>query len=105
MSAPKEIPLVEGRIMGHKVECFGGLDWRYKDTGLPYVENSRSCTICSRFAGDDGHDPCIANLEGVKNACCGHGFIDDAYIQFHDGRGTIRGEDALTEFRSRNAGP
>jgi len=31
----------------------------------------------------DGHDPCIANLQGVRNACCGHGGW--GYVQFENG--------------------
>ena len=30
------------------------------------------------------HDPCIANLPGVENACCGHG-IEEGYIVFKNG--------------------
>jgi len=34
---------------------------------------------------ENKHDPCIKNLPGVMNACCGHG-VEDGYIQFEDGR-------------------
>jgi hypothetical protein len=29
---------------------------------------------------ENGHDPCIGELSGVMNACCGHGETDMAYI-------------------------
>ena len=49
---------------------------------------SRACTACGMTRPASGHDPCIENLPGVVNACCGHG-LSDRYIQFADGR-TIR---------------
>jgi hypothetical protein len=33
-------------------------------------------------------------LDGVVNACCGHGHIDEAYVQFVGGR-RLAGQDAL----------
>lgn len=47
------------------------------------------CTKCNKSATKDGHDPCIANLHGVINACCGHGH-DQGYVMFENGI-TIRG--------------
>lgn len=41
------------------------------------------CPKCGQYMTKDGHDPCIANLPGVKNACCGHG-LGGAYIHFED---------------------
>ena len=31
-----------------------------------------------------GHDPCLADLPGVVNACCGHGFMG-GYATLHNG--------------------
>lgn len=73
--------------MGHPIGAVIN-DWYYIDTGEK-CDNSRSCVKCGLFATEDGHDPCIANLEGVRNACCGHG-VEDGYIQFND-RTVIRG--------------
>lgn len=36
---------------------------------------------------------CLGSLAGVMNACCGHGDITEAYVQFLDGF-CIRGRDA-----------
>lgn len=30
----------------------------------------------------DGHDACLGEIPGAVNACCGHGYIDVAYIQY-----------------------
>jgi hypothetical protein len=32
-----------------------------------------TCPRCHNYRTDEGHDPCIANLPGVRFACCGHG--------------------------------
>jgi len=65
--------------------------WRYADDHSEVNKvGPRPCTKCKRKAKDyGGHDPCIAALPGVVNACCGHG-VHDGYISFKDGR-TIRG--------------
>lgn len=60
--------------------------WHYLDGGL--VESnwqSRPCGKCGLRFSSQGHDPCIANLIGVTNACCGHGIEDDAYVQLENG--------------------
>ena len=59
-----------------------GLDWSW---------NSKTpCPGCGATDPTvDGQDPCIANLPGVKAACCGHGG-SGAYAHFTNGK-TIRG--------------
>lgn len=43
------------------------------------------CGYCKKSRTKDGHDGCIGELRGVKNACCGHGDHESAYVQFdHD---------------------
>ncbi len=80
---------VISHISGHKV-WFSWLSykWRYCDTNKVSPE-SRPCIRCEK-SEIEGHDACLANLPGVKNACCGHG-VADGYIQFMDGR-TVRGQ-------------
>ena len=51
---------------------------------------SKRCPKCGEGVTPEGHDPCITNLPGVTNACCGHGSSEGGYIQFSDGR-IIRG--------------
>jgi len=44
-----------------------------------------NCNHCGLKRGIDGYDPCIGELKGAKNACCGHGNVNSAYVQFdHD---------------------
>ncbi len=40
------------------------------------------CGYCDMKRTTEGHDGCIGTLEGVMNACCGHGEYKMAYIQF-----------------------
>lgn len=62
----------------------------YVDTGEPYDRlNPRPCITCGLRQTSEGHDPCIANLPGIRNACCGHG-VTEGYLNFSDGR-TVRG--------------
>ena len=37
------------------------------------VSEDRPCPLCGKPPPRRGHDPCLANLPGVNNACCGHG--------------------------------
>lgn len=43
----------------------------------------------------ESHDGCLGTLQGIMNACCGHGQINQSYVQFLDGS-CIHGEDAMT---------
>ena len=52
-------------------------------------EKNLRCPKCGKKATKEGHDPCLANLPGVTNACCGHG-VTEGYIAFEDGT-VIRG--------------
>ena len=63
--------------------------YRYVDTGeFSWEVPHRPCPKCNEVPTEEGHDPCIANLPGVKFACCGHG-VEQGYITFEDNR-TIR---------------
>ena len=68
------------------MEFTGGL-WLYRDTRRPVSDDpERSCGICGEPNSPEGHDPCIARLHGVINACCGHGDNRDAYVMFDPDR-------------------
>lgn len=56
------------------------------------------CSHCNQYATEKGHDACLGTLIGIMNACCGHGNIDEAYVQFLDGS-TVNGQDAETILR------
>ena len=46
----------------------------YRDDGSPVDDNNpRPCLGCGATCRHGEHDPCIANLPGTRNACCGHG--------------------------------
>ena len=61
--------------------------WRYLDTGAPTAATwrERTCGRCGEATKADGHDPCIGSLPGVSNACCGHGVLEEAYVQLDSG--------------------
>lgn len=71
-------------------------EWRYKDDRSLVKDNwqLRPCGYCQKYSGVNGHDPCLGMLNGVMNACCGHGNKSFAYVQFDDGN-TVSGEKAI----------
>lgn len=85
---------VKSHIRGHKIEFINN-QWIYSDTREPTVQNERACGYCSLPNTPEGHDACLGTLNGIMNACCGHGQTNQDYVQFWDGHG-VRGEDAKT---------
>lgn len=83
-------------LRGHTIwlDAAGGWIWRYADNDEPTAGNDRPCGKCHEPRTAEGHDPCLGVLDGVVNACCGHGHIDEAYVQFVGGR-RLAGQDAL----------
>jgi hypothetical protein len=76
--------------MGHEIGILNN-EWVYCDTDEKIDEvELRACSRCKLYPTPEGHDPCIANLKGVTNACCGHG-IEDGYVQLENGL-VIRGQ-------------
>lgn len=73
-------------LRGHKIIENEGV-FRFADTGESTVETweQRPCGYCGLSNTIEGHDGCLGTLEGVVNACCGHGCVDDAYVQFCTG--------------------
>lgn len=71
---------------GHNIEMRNG-EYVFTDTQEPTVRawKTRPCGHCGKQNTKDGHDGCLATLLGVMNACCGHGRVADAYIQFDNG--------------------
>ena len=55
------------------------------DKGISVVSKDgydiRICWLCKRHAPSGKPDPCLGELPGVINACCGHG-IQRGYILF-----------------------
>jgi len=82
------------RYRGHKI-YFSFDKWRYCDTDKVISEKTRSCRYCKTPNTKEGHDPCLGTLPGIMNACCGHGNINQMYVQFLDSH-CISGQDAKT---------
>ena len=60
--------------------------WYYLDNNEKVdPDNPRPCLNCGQKPTTEGHDDCIANLLGVKYACCGHG-NGCGYISFINGK-------------------
>lgn len=86
---------------GHEIE-FVNDQWVYSVNKKPVKENpSIYCGHCGRSPTIEGHDGCLGTIPGIKNACCGHGITDQAYVQFFDDI-RISGEEALDFFRRNN---
>lgn len=80
-------PKIQNHHNGHLIYFDHVSDcWRYSYDNLAINEDrERPCVRCKLPPTKEGHDPCIANLPGVENACCGHG-VSEGYIAFTDGR-------------------
>jgi hypothetical protein len=86
--------MITSFLMGHPAE-WDTNHWVYLDNKevIQHKNNApinvRPCVKCGLMPTAEGQDPCIANLPGVQNACCGHG-VKKGYIHFTDDR-IIRG--------------
>jgi len=82
----------EGYRFGHRIYGDSPYSMRYRDTDepVPRGPSERPCRKCRKLPTSEGHDPCIANLPGVKAACCGHG-VEPGYVLFETGH-VIRGK-------------
>lgn len=76
-------------LRGHEIYCLNNV-WFYSDNDEPTVGNPRACGHCKKPDREDDHDACLGLLDGVMNACCGHGQSKESYIQFKNGL-TVRG--------------
>ncbi len=86
---------------GHTIEVRNDT-WVFVDTGEPTVGSNRPCGYCDEYSTPDGHDACLGTLAAVQNACCGHGRIEDAYIQRLDGT-IIQGYEAKFQIAAAQA--
>ena len=89
----------QSTLRGHPIRLTDDGEWVYCDTGEPTVEGweERSCGHCGLSRTVEGHDGCIGTLPGVKNACCGHGEVELAYVQL-DGGVRLAGKEAIKFF-------
>jgi hypothetical protein len=87
------------KLNGHSIHTMNGSEWFYTDTGEPTATSpKRTCRKCGCKETPKGHDWCIADLDNVQNACCGHGVVGDAYVQLNNGL-IIRGARADQYFK------
>lgn len=86
-------------LRGHAI-YFDGQEFRYSDNHESTVATwkERPCGHCGLHNTPEGHDGCLGTLPGVRNACCGHGQVRGAYIQFND-LTELRGQDAVDFFK------
>jgi hypothetical protein len=75
------------KMRGHDVVYVDG-EWLMADTMKKTAEvwDKLPCGHCGKENTPEGHDGCVGTLPGVMNACCGHGAIGEAYVQFPNGR-------------------
>lgn len=78
--------MIDSYYYGH--HCYWDEDelkWRYVDTGEDmHTVAPRPCPKCGVPPTAKGHDACIADLPGVRFACCGHG-VREGYVAFENG--------------------
>lgn len=84
-------------LRGHKIEKLDG-EFVYSDTKKITVGNVRPCGYCGLPNTSDDCDGCLGKLPDIINACCGHGQIDEAYLQYKDGL-IISGKQAIKEIK------
>lgn len=82
--------MVTGQLRGWDIYWHSeSEEWRFVDTDEPTVDTwaSRPCGHCGLYgsSSDGDVDPCLGELAGVTNACCGHGNPEGAYIVFMGG--------------------
>lgn len=71
-------------LRGHKIELHNAV-WIYPDT-KEHCSVRRDCGFCGKGDTPEGHDGCLGTLDGVMNACCGHGDVNQAYVQLPNGK-------------------
>ena len=85
--------MTRSTLRGHSIVFVDG-KWLYEDTMTATVGNERPCGHCGMSNTKEGHDGCLGTIPNIMNACCGHGKISDAYIQYWNGS-NIRGKNAI----------
>ena len=95
MEKKKGDNMPHSKLRGYDIEYINN-EWVYSDTKKSTISTfgSRPCGHCDKYNTSEGHDACLGTLIGVMNACCGHGVIKEAYVQFLDGV-SIHGEKAV----------
>lgn len=81
---------IKSKFRGNNIELQND-SWVFSDTKEKVSETweKRPCGHCNKMNTPEGYDGCMGYIPNAINACCGHGNINEAYIQFEDK--TIRG--------------
>lgn len=78
-------PMIKSHWRGNEM-YFKNDTWFYSSDNTPVPsDKDRACGHCGKSQTIEGHDGCLGTIEGVMNACCGHGVDNLAYIQLLDG--------------------
>jgi len=87
---------VYNKHRGHSAYfCEDQLEWVYEEDQEPIqTEPQKPCVLCGKSFEFGTPDVCLGYLPGVRNACCGHGDKENAYVQFENGL-VIRGFDVI----------
>lgn len=91
----------DSTLNGYKIE-HNGTEWVFSDNGESTVATykERPCGYCNKHSINEGfesYDACIGKVDGLINACCGHGDASSAYAQINKNTILI-GEDAVKYF-------
>ena len=87
-------------LRGHPI-IFKNGEFFYQNTNTPTIGNERPCGYCGKENTKNDHDGCLGTLPGVINACCGHGVVREAYIQFSQSN-CLRKMKAINEINRLN---
>ena len=86
--------IIKLKYRGNKITLKNN-NWYYEETKelVSKTHGKMPCGHCGREYTKEGHDGCLGGLIGLMNACCGHGVVNEAYVQFWDGE-RVGGADA-----------
>ena len=59
---------------GHRI-IFDVWQWVYADT-KETISEERPCVRCKEMPTEEGDDVCLGHIDGVTEACCGHGVTE-----------------------------
>lgn len=88
---------VTGLLRGHPI-FFKDNKWFYTDSNTLTIDKERPCSHCGLENSKEGHDRCLGRLHEIMNACCGHGCVEGAYLQYRNGK-IITGVQAVKEIK------
>src|SRR5699024_4237358 len=83
-------------LRGHEIRKRSDGKFVYCDNGelTAYTWMNRPCGYCGKDNTKEGHGGCLGTLPNVMNACCGHGNINEAYVQYWD-RTVVSGKEVI----------